>query len=90
MVPIGIGITFSSPISVAYAYNQTIVGFVFGCNLVRLNVFETLSSECSKVVVPCVLGLHYVGPTYATGGHGMRRNGLTIHERHPPIYSATM
>ena len=50
--PLGIGITSSSPRSVAYASNQTIVGFVFGCNLVRLNVFETLSSECSKVVVP--------------------------------------
>ena len=49
---LGIGITFSSPMSVAYAFNQTIVGFVFGGNLVRLNVFETVSSECSKVVVP--------------------------------------
>ena len=37
--------------SVAYAFNQTIVGFVFGGNVVRLNVFETMSSECSKVVV---------------------------------------
>ena len=50
--PLGIGITFSSPMSVAYAFNQTIVGFVFGGNLVRLNVFETVSSKCSKVVVP--------------------------------------
>ena len=41
--PLGIGITFSSPMSVAYAFNQTIVGFVFGGNLVRLNVFETVS-----------------------------------------------
>ena len=49
--PLGIGITFSSPISVAYAYNQTIVGFVFGGHLVRLNVFETVSSECSKVAL---------------------------------------
>ena len=46
---LGIGITFSSPTSVAYAFNQTIVDFVFGGNLVRLNVFETVSS---KVVVP--------------------------------------
>ena len=45
--PIGIGIMFSSPMSVAYAFNQTIIGFVFGGNL----VFETVSSECSKVVV---------------------------------------
>ena len=52
VVPLGIGITFSSPMSVAYAFNQTIVGFMFGGNLVRLNVFKTLSSECSKVVVP--------------------------------------
>jgi hypothetical protein len=50
--PLGIGITFSSPMSVAYAFNQTIVGFMFVGNLVRLNVFETVSSECSKVVVP--------------------------------------
>ena len=45
--PLGIGITLSSPMSVAYAFNQTIIGFVFGGNL----VFETVSSECSKVVV---------------------------------------
>ena len=50
--PLGIGITFSSPMSVAYAFNKTIFGFVFGGKLVRLNVFETVSSECSKVVVP--------------------------------------
>ena len=50
--PLGIGITFSSPMSVAYAFNQTIVGLSFGGNLVRLIVFETVSSECSKVVVP--------------------------------------
>ena len=50
--PLGIGITFSSPMSVAYAFNQRIVGFVFGGNIFRLNVFETVSSECSKVVVP--------------------------------------
>ena len=50
--PLEIGIMFSSPMSVAYAFNQTIVGFVFGGNLVRLNVFETVSSECSKLVVP--------------------------------------
>jgi hypothetical protein len=50
--PFGIGIMFSSSMSVAYAFNQTIVGFVFGGNLVRLNIFETVSNECSKVVVP--------------------------------------
>jgi hypothetical protein len=50
--PLGIGTTFSSPKSVAYAFNQTIVGFVFGGNLIRMNVFETVSSECSKAVVP--------------------------------------
>ena len=49
---LGISITFSSPMSVAYAYNQTILGFVFGGKLVRLDVFKTVSSECSKVVVP--------------------------------------
>jgi hypothetical protein len=41
--PLGIAITFSSPMSFAYAFNETIVGFVFGGNLVRQNVFETLS-----------------------------------------------
>ena len=49
--PFGIGIKFSSLMSVAYAFNQTIVGFMFGGNLVKLNVFETVSSEC-KLVVP--------------------------------------
>ena len=43
-----IGITFSSPMSVVYTFNQAIVGLVFGGNLVRLNVFETVSSECSR------------------------------------------
>ena len=47
-----IGIKFYSQMSVAYSFNQTIVGGLFGGNLVRLNVLETLSSECSKVVVP--------------------------------------
>ena len=47
-----IGIKFYSQMSVAYAFNQTIVGDVFGGNLVSLNVLDTQSSECSKVVVP--------------------------------------
>ena len=47
-----IGIKFYSHRSVAYAFNQTVVGDVFGGSLVRLNVLDTLSSECSKVVVP--------------------------------------
>jgi hypothetical protein len=38
--------------SVVYAFNHTIAGFMFGGNLVRLNVFKTVSNECSKVVVP--------------------------------------
>ena len=42
--PLGIGITFSSPMSVANAFNQTIVEFVFGGNLVGLNVFESVSN----------------------------------------------
>ena len=50
--PLGIDITVSSPMSFAYDFNQTIIGFVFLGNLVRLNVFETVSNECSKVVVP--------------------------------------
>ena len=47
-----IGIKFCSQMSVAYAFNQAIVGDVFGGSLVRLNVLDTLSSDCSKVVVP--------------------------------------
>ena len=43
-----IGIKFYSQKSVAYAFNQTIVGDVFGGRL----VLDTLSSKCSKVVVP--------------------------------------
>ena len=46
-----IGNKFYSQISVAYAFNQTIVGDVFGGSLAGLNVLDTLSSECSKVVV---------------------------------------
>ena len=37
---------------------------------------------------PDVLGWHYVGPTYATGGHGRRWNGNTIQEWHPSTNSA--
>ena len=51
-VLVRIGIKFYSQVSVAYALNRTIVGNVFGGSLVRLNVIDTLSSECSKVVVP--------------------------------------
>ena len=47
-----IGIKFNSQKSVAYAFNQTIVGDVFGGSLVRLSILDTLSSKCSKVVVP--------------------------------------
>ena len=47
-----IGIKFYSQMSVAYAFNQPVVGDVFGGSLVRLNVLDTLSSECSKVVIP--------------------------------------
>ena len=47
-----IRIKFYSQMSVAYAFNQTIVGDVFGSSLVRLNFLDTLFSECSKVVDP--------------------------------------
>ena len=47
-----IGIKFYSQMSVPYAFNQTTVGDMFGGNLVRLNILDTLSSEWSKVVVP--------------------------------------
>ena len=64
-----IGIKFYSQTSVAYAFNQTITRDMFGGSLVKVNVLDTLSS---KVVFPDVLGWHYVGPTYAIGGHGRR------------------
>ena len=47
-----IGIKFYSEMSVACAFNQIIVRDVFEGSLVRLNVSDTLSSKCSKVVVP--------------------------------------
>ena len=47
-----IGIKLYSQMSVACAFNQTIIGDVFGGSLVRLNILDTLSSKCSKVVVP--------------------------------------
>ena len=47
-----IGIKFYSQMSVAYVFNQTIVGDMFGRSLLRLNISDTLSSKCSKVVVP--------------------------------------
>ena len=47
-----IGIKFYSQMSVACAFNQTIDGDVFGGSLVNRNVSDTLSSKCSKVVVP--------------------------------------
>ena len=45
-------IKFYSQMSVAYAFNRTIVRDMFGGNLVRLNVLDMLSSKCNKVVVP--------------------------------------
>ena len=56
-----IGIKFYSQMSVPYAFNQTTVGDMFGGNLVRLNILETLSSECSKVAVPCCFGVALCG-----------------------------
>ena len=47
-----IDIKFYSQMSVAHTFNQTIVGDVFGGSLVRLNVLDTMSNKCSKVVVP--------------------------------------
>ena len=67
-----IGIKFYSQMSVAYAFNQTIVRDVFGGSLVRLNVSDTLSRRAPRWWFPDILGWHYVGPTYATGGHGRR------------------
>ena len=58
---IRIGIKFYSQVSVAYAFNQTIVGDVFGGSLLRLNVSETLSSKCSKVVIPWCFGVALFG-----------------------------
>ena len=46
-----IGIKFYSHMSVACAFNQTIVRDVFGGSLVRLHVSDTLSSKCGKMEV---------------------------------------
>ena len=62
-----IRIKFYLQMSVACAFNQTFVREVFGGSLVRMNVSDTLSA---RWWFPDVLGWHYVGPTYATGGHG--------------------
>ena len=56
-----IEIKFYSQMSVAYAFNQTIVGDVFVGNLVRLNVLDTLYSECSKLTVPRCFGVALCG-----------------------------
>ena len=56
-----IGIKFYSQMSVAYAFNRTIVGDVFGGSLVRLNILDTLSSKCSNVVVPWCFGVALCG-----------------------------
>ena len=56
-VHIRIGIKFYSEISVTCTFYQTIVRDVFGGSLVRLNVSDTLSSKCSKVVVPWCFGV---------------------------------
>ena len=47
---VSIGIKFYSQMSVAYAFNQTIVGDVFGGSLVKLNV---LDHGCARVAL-CV------------------------------------
>ena len=52
-----IGIKFYLQMSVAYAFNQTIVGD----SLVRLNFLDKVSSECSKVVVPWCFGVALCG-----------------------------
>ena len=84
-----IGIKFYSQMSVAYAFNQTIVGDVFGGSLVRVNVWHCPASA-AWWLFPDVFGWHCVGPSYATGGHGRRWNGYTIQEWHPPTYSAAI
>ena len=56
-----IGVKFYSQMSVACAFNQTNVRDVFGGSLVRLNVSETLSSKCSKMVIPCCFGVTLCG-----------------------------
>ena len=85
-----IDIKFYSQMSVAYAFNQTIIRDVFGGSLVRLNISDTLSSKCSKVVVPWCFGVALCGPTYAAGGHGRHWNGYIIQEWHHPTYTATI
>ena len=50
-VVVRIDIRFYSQMSVAYAFNRTIVGDMFVGSLVKLNVLDTVFSECRKVVV---------------------------------------
>ena len=56
-----IDIKFYSQMTVACAFNQTIVRDVFGGNLARLNVSGTLSCKCSKVVVLLCFGMALCG-----------------------------
>ena len=76
--------------SVAYAFNQTIFGDMFGGSLVRLNVSDTLSSKCSKVVVPWCFGVALCGADVRHCGHGRRWNGYVIQGWHPLTNSATI
>ena len=85
-----IGIKFYSKMSVAYAFNKSIVGDVFGGSMIRLNILDTRPASAARWWFPDVLGWHYMGPTYATGGHGRHLNSYTIQEWHPPTYSATI
>ena len=43
-----IGIKFYSQMSVAYAFNQTIVGDMFGGSLVRLNVLDARPASTAR------------------------------------------
>ena len=68
-----IGIKFYSQASLAHAFNRTTVGDVFGGGLVRLNVFRHTVQQVQQGGGSLnVLVWHYVGPTYATSGHGRR------------------
>ena len=62
-----IDIEFYSQMRVACVFNQTIVEDLVGGSLVRQTVQQVQHGGG-----PGVLGWHYVGPTYATGGHGRR------------------
>ena len=85
-----IGIEFYSLMSVAYAFNQRISETCLEAVWSGWTTKTHCPASAARWWFHDVFGWHYVGPTYATGGHGGRWDGYTIQEWHPPTYSATI